>query len=226
MYLAFFTSSNVWKQNMRCLFIFLSIYSVSLNAQSVDEIKSEIKKVRSVEQADRFLAKNQTIKGTVKTFNSLADTTFLHKKLLALNHGEVYEFSSPDQSRQFICKILEKEEATFFRVKYIFLDSKKLSVRKIDSLRKSIFKRLDDGEQFESLAKIHSMDANAAKGGDLGWFGEGATVKEFEDKVRSQEKGKIFKVDVPDQKWYYVVKKTHDPAQGTKIAVLYLQVDK
>ncbi|MBK8739721.1 MAG: peptidylprolyl isomerase [Betaproteobacteria bacterium] len=41
--------------------------------------------------------------------------------------------------------------------------------------------RIDRGTaRFEDLAKLNSEDLSAAKGGDLGWLGPGATVPEFE----------------------------------------------
>ncbi len=40
--------------------------------------------------------------------------------------------------------------------------------------------RLDNGVKFEELARLHSDDGTASKGGDLGWVNPGDTVPEFE----------------------------------------------
>ena len=45
---------------------------------------------------------------------------------------------------------------------------------------KEIAERLKKGEDFATLAKEKSKDANA-EGGDLGWFGRGQMLKPFED---------------------------------------------
>jgi peptidyl-prolyl cis-trans isomerase SurA len=47
------------------------------------------------------------------------------------------------------------------------------------------------GESFEELAKVHSDDLSAARGGDLGWIFPGDTVPEFEREMDSLAPGEI-----------------------------------
>lgn len=56
--------------------------------------------------------------------------------------------------------------------------------------------RIDNGADFAELARLHSNDLSAAKGGDLDWLDKGATVPEFE---RAMEALKIGQVSEPVQ---------------------------
>lgn len=57
---------------------------------------------------------------------------------------------------------------------------------------KDIKKKLDDGEDFEKLAKKHSTDEGSAEeGGNIGFFSVGSMVPEFEDKAFSMKEGEI-----------------------------------
>ena len=50
---------------------------------------------------------------------------------------------------------------------------------------------LDDGYNFEAIAKHKSKCPSGEKGGDLGWFGRGQMVKEFEQTAFALQKGEI-----------------------------------
>ena len=51
--------------------------------------------------------------------------------------------------------------------------------------------QLDAGADFAEIARTKSTDGAAANGGDLGWFGPGMMVKEFEDAVVAMKPGEI-----------------------------------
>lgn len=58
-------------------------------------------------------------------------------------------------------------------------------------LAKKIKKELKDGKEFQVLAKKYSTCPSSANGGDLGYFGKGQMVKEFENAAFSLKVGEI-----------------------------------
>ena len=52
-------------------------------------------------------------------------------------------------------------------------------------------KQIEGGADFAAMAKTHSKCPSGKQGGDLGEFGKGQMVKEFDDVVFSGEVGKV-----------------------------------
>ena len=51
--------------------------------------------------------------------------------------------------------------------------------------------RVDNGVKFDELARLHSEDASASKGGDLGWINPGDTVPDFEKAMNALQPGEV-----------------------------------
>ncbi|MGP3560569.1 MULTISPECIES: peptidylprolyl isomerase [Geobacillus] len=63
---------------------------------------------------------------------------------------------------------------------------------KDEKTAKEVKAKLDKGEDFAKLAKEYSQDpGSASNGGDLGWFGPGKMVKEFEDAAYQLKVGEV-----------------------------------
>ena len=69
----------------------------------------------------------------------------------------------------------------------------------------ALLKRLRAGEDFATLARQFSTDSSREKGGDLGWFGRGVMVPEFENVAFVLQRGQISNV-VKTAFGYHIIK--------------------
>ena len=75
-------------------------------------------------------------------------------------------------------------------------------------LAKNLLEQLNNGADFAELAMEHSTCSSAFKGGDLGWFGKGKMVMQFELATkRLKEIGALSKV-VQTQFGFHIIKLT------------------
>ena len=87
---------------------------------------------------------------------------------------------------------------------------KKAARSKIDG----VLKRAKAGEDFAALAKENSQDGSASQGGDLGFFGRGRMVPEFDQVAFALKPGEISEV-VSTQFGYHIIKLTEKKAGST-----------
>ncbi len=80
-------------------------------------------------------------------------------------------------------------------------DLKRAAYDRLDAARAE----LDAGSSFEDVAAQYSDDASAARGGDLGWFGRGMMVPEFEEAVFALAVGEISGV-VPSRFGFHIIR--------------------
>ncbi|PIN75975.1 peptidylprolyl isomerase [Candidatus Woesearchaeota archaeon CG10_big_fil_rev_8_21_14_0_10_37_12] len=63
---------------------------------------------------------------------------------------------------------------------------------------------LNQGKSFEEIAKEKSLCPSGKKGGDLGWFGRGQMVKEFESAAFSLSVGELSKPVKTQFGWHLI----------------------
>jgi foldase protein PrsA len=71
-----------------------------------------------------------------------------------------------------------------------------------------VLERIKKGESFADLARELSIDRGSGKrGGDLGLFGRGQMVKEFEDAAFKLKKGELTNEPVRTQFGYHIIRR-------------------
>lgn len=70
----------------------------------------------------------------------------------------------------------------------------------------AVLERINKGEKFSAIAKDVSMCPSKKRGGDLGTFGRGQMVKEFEKAAFALDKGQISGI-VKTQFGYHIIKR-------------------
>jgi parvulin-like peptidyl-prolyl isomerase len=85
------------------------------------------------------------------------------------------------------------------KVSHILVDKRSQARRILEEIKK--------GGNFSNLARKHSSCPSGKRGGDLGFFGRGQMVKEFERAAFALEKGEI-SGPVRTQFGYHIIKKT------------------
>lgn len=91
---------------------------------------------------------------------------------------------------------------------------------------RDVLKQIQDGGDFEALARTHSKDNSASRGGDLGWGTKGETwVEDFENPVfRRSEAGLINNI-VETEFGYHIIKVTEPPSNKYyKVATIVKEI--
>jgi peptidyl-prolyl cis-trans isomerase C len=86
---------------------------------------------------------------------------------------------------------------------------------KDEKTAQEILGKLKSGSAFDELAKKHSMDSAGAKGGDLGWFGKGSMLPEFEKAAFSLKEGETSGI-VKTKFGFHIIKLTGKRAAGQR----------
>jgi hypothetical protein len=195
-----------------CFGVFLLLLSASVFSQLT--VYEQFQKINTLQQAEKYIADHPELKPAILKLSAGKDSTLIDKRLLRQKKGDVFSVG------YVTYKILEATESVRYRAQYIFLDGGTLTNSEIDSLKKVIVAKAQAGTPWETLSDEYTMDGNTTRGDTDWFFGELMFPKEFQDAVAAHRVGDIFFVDVSENNWHYIVRKTHPDDLKKDITVL------
>lgn len=190
----------------------LLFFLLLAQAGFAQDAEKQLRRVTNTDEALAFIQRNPALQGVVFNIYSHYDTASGYEPLFRKRAGYILTQNG------YTYKILADTTAQFWRASYVYLDGAKRSRAGIDSTRNAILKRYHEGADFSTLAKEYTMDESPS--GDTGWFTEGTMVEEFEKALKRNKAQEVFTLDIPKRGWYYVVKKTFEPAKAKRLTVL------
>ncbi|WP_298553355.1 peptidylprolyl isomerase [uncultured Algibacter sp.] len=200
----------------------LILFFVGITSFSTAQTKGEqaLVAIETSEQANLFLKNKPSKENKIFTFNEEKHKTDLAKALFKLEIGNVKSIRT-ERDKTFY-KILEKSSKPYYRVSYIVLDGSKYTKESINQLRTALIEKHRNGSPFSFLAKQYSMDQNANRGGDTGWFTNGDVSPDFESAIISEEHSleDVYTFDIPEKKQYYLILQSHESKDISEIKVL------
>ena len=137
---------------------------------------------------------------TLEGFNSEYQATLDEYKSYGISEATLRSAYINDLYRKKLLELISadvpsKEEQVWAR--HILVNS--------EAEAKAVYELLMNGSDFAKIAKGFSVDTGSgAKGGDLGWFGRGAMVPEFEEAAFNQPIGEIGQ-PVKSQFGYHII---------------------
>lgn len=87
----------------------------------------------------------------------------------------------------------------------LFLTGAEKSDAEVKKQAEEVLQKIKDGADFVEMAKEYGSDSTKDSGGDLGWFGQGMMVPEFEEAAFSLEPGTLSPELVQTQYGYHIL---------------------
>lgn len=169
------------------------------NRMVLDDAAKKGVKITDEERAEKIKDFEKRLKGSNMTIEQMfAKSPFgaeharkqFNDMMLVEKHIKTSVIDKIEATKEEIAKVIDEAKAANKKAEEANAklgDEAKAAEAKI----KEIADKLAKGEDFAKLAKEFSACPSGQKGGDLGFFGRGQMVKEFEDAAFTQEVGKV-----------------------------------
>lgn len=182
--------------------------SVQLNYTSIID---ELKEMLSMEEEEILKKFNLTQSGIKEN---------LREEYIVNKYLEVESEVSDEDALKYYTE--NPDEFYKYRASHILIsttDSSDQSLSDEDKAKakakaEELLKQVKAGKNFEELAKENSQDGSAQDGGDLGFFGKGEMVSEFETAVSNTEIGQIHPEIVETRYGYHIIKRTGETTES------------
>jgi foldase protein PrsA len=174
--------------------------------QMIDEMVLEDKYKVTDKEIDKEIDKIKEELGGDEAFkqaleqNGLSDEKQLRERVKSMLLNEKAATDGVKVSEDEMKKVFEEKYKTEVKASHILVDDEKTA--------QEVEKKLKDGGDFAKLAEEYSKDPGSkSKGGDLGFFGKGAMVPEFEKVAFTLDKGEVSE-PVKSDYGYHIIKVT------------------
>jgi peptidyl-prolyl cis-trans isomerase D len=182
----------------------------------INDIKAEFLSTTEIKQ---FVKLNSDVpfEEKFKKESELPDTL---KRLFSAKVGDSYGPYFEDNTYKIARLVESKNLSDSVRARHILIKmtaQTKEAADKAKATADSLLAVVKKGGKFDELAKQYSTDGSANKGGDLGWFKEGAMVKPFNDACFNGKKGEV--VVVESQFGFHVIEITEKGKESKKVQI-------
>jgi len=96
------------------------------------------------------------------------------------------------------------------------IQTDKDAINTVLSQADEVLEKIKNGASFEEMAQLYGSDGTKDSGGDLGWFGKGEMVAQFENAVFALKKGQLSETLVETEFGYHIVKVTDTKTERVK----------
>lgn len=139
-----------------------------------------------------------------------------------LQEGQVYG-PYPNNGAYTIFKVSEAADDTisYAKASHILFKTDETPEAEARRNAQDVLNQLINGADFAEMAREHSEDVTASRGGDLGWFPEGRMVPEFEEAIFSRNQSGLIRRLIKSDYGYHIINITEAPtSQVYKIATI------